>query len=134
MKILITVDTVGGGWTYVVELAHALRSSEMEIALFTMGRLMTPEQKAQMRTLPHVSVYETEFKLEWMENPWQDVRTAGKRLLELENKLMPDLIHLNGYAHAALPWSAPKLIVCHSCVLSWWKALNVDLAVDAKWD
>ena len=93
---------------------------------------MTAEQKAQIRALPHVFVYETEFKLEWMEDPWHDVRTAGKRLLELENKVSPHVVHLNGYAHAALPWSAPKLVVCHSCVLSWWKSVNVNLALDAK--
>src|SRR5436853_1211639 len=69
-----------------------------------------------------------------MEDPWQDMRNAGKRLLELENKLSPHVVHLNGYAHAALPWSAPKLVVCHSCVLSWWKSVNVNLALDAKWD
>jgi glycosyltransferase involved in cell wall biosynthesis len=32
------------------------------------------------------------------------------------------VVHLNGYAHAALPWRAPVLVVAHSCVLSWWHA------------
>jgi glycosyltransferase involved in cell wall biosynthesis len=36
----------------------------------------------------------------------------------------PDLIHLNGYVHGALPWSAPKVMVGHSCVLSWWQAVK----------
>jgi glycogen synthase len=36
----------------------------------------------------------------------------------------PDLIHLNGYAHGALPWRAPVLMVAHSCVLSWWEAVK----------
>jgi glycogen synthase len=134
MKILMTADTVGGVWTYALELARALTDHDTEIVLFTMGRSLSPDQRAQVNSLPHVTLYETQFKLEWMENPWHDVRTAGKRLLEIEHKFSPDIIHLNGYAHAALPWSAPKLVVCHSCVLSWWKAVHVHLALDRQWD
>jgi glycosyltransferase involved in cell wall biosynthesis len=130
----MTADTVGGVWTYTVELARALQAHNVQIALFTMGKLLSDEQRAHLRQLPHVSVYESEFKLEWMENPWSDVRLAGHRLIKLEAKFSPDIIHLNGYAHAALPWSAPKLVVGHSCVLSWWKAVKVDLPLDPKWD
>jgi glycosyltransferase involved in cell wall biosynthesis len=33
-------------------------------------------------------------------------------------------VHLNGYVHAAMPWSAPTLVVGHSCVYSWWHAVK----------
>jgi glycosyltransferase involved in cell wall biosynthesis len=33
------------------------------------------------------------------------------------------VVHLNGYCHAALPWRAPPVVVAHSCVLSWWRAV-----------
>ena len=36
----------------------------------------------------------------------------------------PDIVHLNNYVHAALPFRAPKLVVGHSCVLSWWRAVK----------
>lgn len=134
MKLLMTADTVGGVWTYSVELARALREFDVEIALFTMGRLLSDEQTVQIRQLSHVSVHQSEFKLEWMENPWPDVRLAGRSLLKLAAQFSPDVVHLNGYVHAALPWSVPKLVVGHSCVLSWWKAVNLDLRLDAKWD
>jgi glycogen(starch) synthase len=134
MKLLMTADTVGGVWTYSVELARALREHDVEIALFTMGRLLSEEQSAQIRRLPHVSLHQSEFKLEWMENPWADVRLAGRSLLKLAAQFCPDVVHLNGYAHAALPWSVPNLVVGHSCVLSWWKAVNLDLRLDSKWD
>jgi glycosyltransferase involved in cell wall biosynthesis len=47
--------------------------------------------------------------------------------------LRPDVVHLNGYCHAALGWQAPVLVTGHSCVLSWWRAVH---ALDAplKWD
>jgi glycosyltransferase involved in cell wall biosynthesis len=117
-----------------MELAQALGERDVQIALLTMGRRLSSEQKSRAEALAHVSVHETEFKLEWMENPWQDVRAAGERLLELEKSFAPDIVHLNGYAHAALDWRAPKLVVCHSCVLSWWGAVNTGLDVDQKWE
>jgi glycosyltransferase involved in cell wall biosynthesis len=45
-------------------------------------------------------------------------------LLDLEDEVDPDLVHINGYAHAALPWRAPVLVVAHSCVVSWWEAVR----------
>jgi glycosyltransferase involved in cell wall biosynthesis len=33
-------------------------------------------------------------------------------------------VHLNGYAHGALPWGRPVVMVGHSCVASWWRAVR----------
>jgi glycosyltransferase involved in cell wall biosynthesis len=53
---------------------------------------------------------------------------AGYGLLELDQRCRPSLIHLNGHAQAALAWRAPFLIVGHSCMLSWSRALGRDHA------
>jgi glycogen synthase len=124
MKLLLTADTVGGVWTYALELAKALRPSQTEILLATMGRPLSQEQHRQVTSLHHVSVAESGFKLEWMHDPWDDVQRSGHWLLELEQRFQPDLVHLNTYAHASIPFAAPKLVVAHSCVLSWWRAVK----------
>src|SRR5581483_1351257 len=67
---------------------------------------------------------ESDFALEWMANPWKDVEAAGKWLMDLASAFRPDIIHLNGYSHANLPWSRPVVVVGHSCVFSWWKAVH----------
>jgi glycosyltransferase involved in cell wall biosynthesis len=36
-------------------------------------------------------------------------------------------VHLNGYAHGALPWRAPVIVVGHSCVSSWSEAVGVPI-------
>jgi glycosyltransferase involved in cell wall biosynthesis len=59
-----------------------------------------------------------------MPDPWREVDEAGQWLLGLAAELRPDLVHLNGYVHAALPWKAPVVVVGHSCVLSWWEAVR----------
>jgi glycogen(starch) synthase len=32
-----------------------------------------------------------------------------------------------------LPWASPKLVVCHSCVLSWWRAVRKESAPESVW-
>ncbi len=119
----MTADTVGGVWTYALDLARALEPHGVQIALATMGRLPSPAQTAQASAVPSVTLFPSAFALEWMPDPWDDVARAGDWLLSLEAKWRPDLIHLNGYAHGSLPWNAPVLMVGHSCVLSWWQAV-----------
>lgn len=132
-RILMTADTVGGVWTYALELAAALGEHGIEVALATMGAPLTPQQHETSRQIPNLEVFESSFKLEWMEDPWEDVRKAGEWLLQLEKRLQPDIVHLNGYVHAALPWQTPTLVVGHSCVLSWWEAVKGKPA-PVSWD
>jgi glycosyltransferase involved in cell wall biosynthesis len=127
-KVLMTADTVGGVWTYALELTRALGEYDINFALATMGAPLTGEQREEVEQLANVEVVESDFKLEWMENPWQDVSQAGQWLLQLEEQIQPDLVHLNGYAHGALPWQSPTLVVGHSCVLSWWEAVKGESA------
>jgi glycogen(starch) synthase len=132
-KVLMTADTVGGVWTYAVELARGLAERGVEVALATMGAPLNDFQREKAERIPRLKVFESTFKLEWMEDPWRDVEKAGDWLLGLEERVRPDLIHLNGYAHGSLPWNAPMMMVGHSCVLSWHKAVKGETA-PADWD
>jgi glycogen(starch) synthase len=121
-RLLMTTDTIGGVWTYALELCRAL--PEIQIVLATMGPRATKTQRAQIEQLEHVLLIEGGHALEWMDDPWLEVENAGQWLLDLESLHCPDLIHLNGYVHASLPWQAPVLVVAHSCVVSWWHAVR----------
>jgi glycosyltransferase involved in cell wall biosynthesis len=133
MKLLMTTDTVGGVWTYALDLARALEPHGVSIALATMGPAPSSRQQDEAKKCPNVTLHCSTFKLEWMSDPWPDVTSAGRWLLDLEQQIAPDLVHLNGYAHGALPFSAPILIVAHSCVLSWWQAVKGEPA-PAEWN
>ena len=121
-KVLMTADAVGGVWTYAMELARSLAPAEVVLA--TMGPAPDAAQQAEAQAIPNLELTTGDFRLEWMDDPWADVDAAGEWLLSLEAHHRPDLIHLNGYCHAALPWQAPCLVVAHSCVLSWWEAVK----------
>lgn len=122
--ILMTADTIGGVWTYAVDLCRALQDHGVKIHLATMGEPLSCSQRNTINELVNVELLESNFALEWMENPWEEVDEAGDWLLQLERQIQPDLIHLNNYVHGSLPWSAPVLVVGHSCVLSWWEAVK----------
>jgi glycogen synthase len=122
-RLLMTTETLGGVYSYSLGLLRELTGEGWEIALATMGPPPTPAQRAELRSLRGVEVFESCFQLEWMDDPWRDVDAAGDWLLDLEHRTKPDAIHLNGYSHAVLPWTAPILVVGHSCALSWWVAV-----------
>lgn len=118
----MTADTVGGVFTYARDLA---RASGAEVVLATMGGPL-PEP------LDGVDVRASDFRLEWMDEPWADVAAAGDWLRELEAEVRPDVVHLNHYAHAC-QFEAPTLVVGHSCVLSWWQAVH-GCQAPPEWD
>lgn len=132
-SILLTADTVGGVWTYAVELARSLGPLGIDVHLASLGAPVRPHQRKAIEVLPHVTLHESRFALEWMPDPWHDVDAAGDWLLALERSLQPQLVHLNQFAFGALAFAAPTLLVAHSCVLSWWRAVHGTRA-PAEWD
>ena len=131
MLILISADTVGGVWSYALDLARALPLHQFVVA--TMGQWPSKAQCAALKDLPNARLEASEWKLEWMESAREDVARAGDWLRELERKYRPDIVHLNGFAHGALPFAAPKIVVGHSCVGSWFRAVKGHEA-PAQWD
>jgi glycogen synthase len=131
MKVLLTTDTVGGVWTYAIELSRALGRHGVDVVLATMGPPLGSGRREEVAALGNVDVHESAFRLEWMPEPWADVQMAGDWLLELEARTAPDVVHLNQYAHGVLPWRAPTVVVAHSCVLSWWCAVRGEAAPPA---
>ena len=115
----MTADTVGGVWSYANDLRAAL---DHDVVLVTMSG------EAREGADHHA-----DFRLEWMDDPWDDVAAAGEWLLELEERERPDVVHLNGYAHGALPWRAPCVVVAHSDVISWWRTVRGEDA-PPEWD
>jgi glycosyltransferase involved in cell wall biosynthesis len=120
----MTADTVGGVWTYALELARALAESGLEVALATMGAAASPEQRSDAQAIPSLELFESSYRLPWMDQPWDDVRRAGDWLLGLASRIGPDLVQLNEPAFGSLAWPVPVVAVAHSCVLSWWQSVR----------
>ncbi len=130
-RVLMTADAVGGVWTYALELASALAARDVRTTIAVMGP--APSEAQRHDAMRIAELHEGAFALEWASEPWDDVARAGDWLLELERSVRPDVVHVNGFAHCALPWSAPTVMVAHSCVCSWWRACRGERA-PATWD
>jgi glycosyltransferase involved in cell wall biosynthesis len=124
MRVLMTTDGVGGVFSYTLTLAEELVRRGARVDVATMGPALRPAQRAALHALAGVTVHESTFALEWMDDPWAEVEQAGEWLLGLERKIRPAIVHLNGYVHGAAGFSAPVVVVAHSCVLSWWEAVR----------
>lgn len=133
LRVLMTTDTVGGVWVYACELIRALAVHDVHVTLATMGVPPNRAQLDELGELPNADLVSSSFDLEWMQEPWRDVDAAGEWLLAVAADVKPDLVHLNGYAHAVLPFGVPVVVVAHSCVATWFRAVR---GVDAppEWD
>ena len=126
MRVLLTADTAGGVWTYAVELARGLRQRGVRATIAATG----PREPGECDGL---DVRWRPYALEWMADPWDDLAAANEWLLSLRDELRPDVVHLNGFAPATLPWRARVLVAAHSDVVTWWKAVHGD-DPPAEWD
>jgi len=121
ISIMMTADTVGGVWTYASSLASSLTASGANVALVTIG----PPPRADQREMlcgSRVRLIETDLALEWQDPEGNDLPHAKRVLAELEIQLEPDIVHLNSFREATFRWSAPTVLVAHSCVNSWARA------------
>ncbi|WP_375158870.1 glycosyltransferase family 4 protein [Bradyrhizobium sp. RDT46] len=127
IRILMTTDTIGGVWTYSCALAASLAASGAEVILATMGPPPRADQ-CEMLGDSRVRLIETDLALEWQDPEGHDFPHARRTLAGLEARFRPDIVHLNSFREATLPWRAPTILVAHSCVNSWARACK-----DSAW-
>lgn len=118
-RVLMTTDCLGGVWDYALTLARALGRHGIRVTLAVLGGPLAGDQRAAAAGIFGLSLAESDWALEWMPGSGDQVERSGRWLLDLERRFAPDLVQVNGYAHAALPFRAPVLCVAHSCVRSW---------------
>jgi len=126
MKILMTTDAVGGVWNYSLDLAKSLLLEQVEVVLVCTGLAPGTSQMQQIKKLSRegLTFYHRPYRLEWTEEPWEDVQRANDWIKEIAEAEKPSLLHFNGYAPANLDWEAPTLLVAHSCMASWWQSVK----------
>jgi glycogen synthase len=101
---------------------------EVEVHVALLGR----GAASDFESLGAASCEIRNLRLEWMEDPWDDVDATGKWIEALRLRYEPDVIHMNTFA-PVLCSSMPVLLTIHSCVLTWWRAVHGDEA-PTGWD
>jgi glycosyltransferase involved in cell wall biosynthesis len=131
--VLMATDAVGGVWTYTLDLAESLADRGIAVHVAVLGPPMSPDQRRTARSRRLAGLHEHPGKLEWMDSPWRDVDAATAWMLGLASDADVDVVHLGGYSYAAAEWPAPVVVVAHSCVLSWWRAVH-HAEAPSDWD
>jgi glycogen synthase len=114
MRVLMTADAVGGIWAYATDLRAQLESHDLDMTLAAIGPAAPPDPRVAHRP----------GRLEWQPDPWDDLAETGEWLLALAEEQAPDVVHLNSFSFASLPWPCPTVVVAHSCVASWHEAVR----------
>jgi glycogen synthase len=135
MRILITADTVGGVWIYTRELVTGLVQRGHYVILASLGSMPRPDQLLWLKALPSNSVqyHATNFPLEWMQDSAAGIRESFHFIEDLIRKTKPDVFHSNQFCYGTLDYAIPKLIVAHSDVISWWKAVHSCEPPNSSW-
>ncbi|MGI4853565.1 MAG: glycosyltransferase [Janthinobacterium lividum] len=136
MRLLMTTDTIGGVWTFNMELARGLLAEGCEIVLVSLGRLPSPSQQGEADLLFAGGKFEyiaTEAPLEWQPANDSAYTSAEPLLMRLCHDFRPGALLLSQFCFGALPVPVPKFVISHSDVLSWSAAVSkVSLAED-RW-
>jgi glycogen synthase len=132
-RVLMTTDAVGGVWEYSLELASSLCRRGIRILLAAMGPSPSCAQMQAAGAIRGLTLLHRPYRLEWMEDAEADLDASASWLTDIETAFEPDIVQINGYAHACLPWRCPVVVVCHSCVRSWWRAVRGSKA-PPEWD
>jgi len=86
-----------------------------------------------MERLSGLDYHPTAFKLEWMQNSEDDMEASAEYLSEIVEETRPDVLHFNQFYYGALAGPAPKVVVAHSDVVSWWLAVRGEEPPPSSW-
>jgi glycosyltransferase involved in cell wall biosynthesis len=133
VHVLVTADTVSGTWTYVRELVAGLDSRGLRVTLVSFGEILLPEQTLWMDNLHGLEYRPTAFRLDWMQEGQQDLKDSSAYLTALVKELKPDLLHLNQLCYGNLPVAAPRVVVAHGDLITWWKTVHEQEPKPDRW-
>ena len=133
MHILITADTLGGVWTYTLELVTGLVRRGDRVTLVSFGDIPTAAQTQWMEGLANLDYRPTAFKLEWMLDSEADMEASSQYLLALIQESRPDLLHFSQFYYGAINCDVPRIVVAHSDVVSWWMSVHRHSPPETDW-
>ncbi|WP_265499759.1 glycosyltransferase family 4 protein [Paracoccus beibuensis] len=133
MKVLMTLDAVGGVWQHALDLAAGLHARDVRVVLAGLGPRPDAAQLAQARDIGPVEWGEA--PLDWLAAHPEDLAPVARWLDGLVAKHEPNLLHLNLPTQAVgLTSGLPVLAMSHSCLATWFAAVRgSDVPPDMAW-
>ena len=132
LRILLTIDAIGGVWQYGLDLARGLSARGVETVLALLGPAPSDAQRADVRAIAGAALVETGLPLDWLCDGPAPMRAAGVAIAGLARDLDADLVQLNMPTLAATAHAVPTVAVTHGCVSTWWQAAKPGEPLDAQ--
>lgn len=132
-RILMTLDAVGGVWRYAMDLAAGLSDGGAEIVFAGFGP--APDATQRREAEARGTLHWLDAALDWMVPDATALSEVPGLIADLARREGADLLHLNLPSQAAgLVTDLPVLVVSHSCVATWFRAVKGSgLPQDWEW-
>jgi glycosyltransferase involved in cell wall biosynthesis len=123
LRLLMTLDAVGGVWRYAVDLAAGLRPLGVETAFLGFGPRPSPQAREEALALG--SLDWSDEPLDWLARDPAALAAVPGVVAQVGQARRADLLHLNLPSQAAhIDTELPIVVACHSCVTTWFRAVR----------
>jgi len=122
-RLVMTADAIGGVWQYAIGLATDLVRAGWSVDLATLGPPPSGAHHAQAEAAG-VTLIDTALPLDWLATDAAAVVAAADAVARIARARRADLVQLNQPALAIAEFAMPVVAVVHSCVASWWDAVE----------
>lgn len=123
IRILMTLDAVGGVWRFAMELARPLRRLGVATLFCGLGPAPSAAQRAEAEALGELVWLD--LPLDWMARDEAALGDVPRRIAALGEESGCALLHLNLPSQAAgMATDLPVVAMSHSCLPTWWEAMR----------
>ncbi|MGF7155583.1 glycosyltransferase family 4 protein [Novosphingobium gossypii] len=123
LRVLLTVDAVGGVWQYGLDLARGLAARGAEPVLVVLGPSPDAAQRAEAEAISGARLIDTGLPLDWLCEGPEPIAKAAKVVAGIAGDIRADIVQANmPTLAAAMPVLTPIVAVTHGCVSTWWAA------------
>ena len=132
-RLLMSIDAVGGVWRYGLDLAAALQPLGIDTVLLGFGPPPSAAQEEDARRVARLIW--SEAPLDWLVEDAAALAPVHGVIERATVEHDIDLVQLNLPSQAAgLVLDLPLVVVSHSCVVSWFRAVRgTDLPAGWEW-
>lgn len=123
MRVFLTTDCVGGVWRYSLDLATDLAGRGWTVCIGIVGPDPDPEQLRELMESGCDWICPG-IPLDWQSGGEAPLAAGRRQLIEAAVAWGADLVHLNQPAYGGRDWPVPVVLVVHSCLESWWRAVR----------
>lgn len=133
MKIVMTLDAVGGVWQHALDLARGLRERGASVVLAGLGPRPDPDRMAAAHAIAPVEWGDA--PLDWLARSPRDLAPVAPWLDCVAARHRAEVLHLNLPTQAVgLTCGLPVLAMSHSCLATWFAAVRgTDVPPDLAW-